>query len=384
MKIVFASVFAFDANISLINELKKDNDVYFITEALYEVHNYLNREKLTKIINFGTSVEQLTRFKDLLNLEKTYVIKGVRNSNLFRKIYNSIVINNLIKKIDPDILLLDNCVLTYIISALFYRKKSFLIVHDPFMHSNESNKIDGFLRMFFFKLIKNKILLNFNQKQKFINSHNFTSEEVDVSFLSVYNFLTYFGSKKSRNKDKFKILFFGRISQYKGIKYLLEAFEIINQKEENNNFTLTIAGSGEFDFDITTFEKKNNIEIINRYIDVNELSELIFESSVIVCPYIDATQSGVVMSAYAFGKPVIATNVGGLPEMVLHNITGIIVEPKNANQLAEAIIYLFNNPEILNLLSDNIKNIYIEGERSWKKSAGLIQEIFQRKYNKNS
>jgi glycosyltransferase involved in cell wall biosynthesis len=90
------------------------------------------------------------------------------------------------------------------------------------------------------------------------------------------------------------------------------------------------------------------------------------------------------MSAYAFGKPVIATNVGGLPEMVLHNITGIIVEPKNANQLAEAIIYLFNNPEILNLLSDNIKNIYIEGERSWKKSAGLIQEIFQRKYNKNS
>ena len=88
-----------------------------------------------------------------------------------------------------------------------------------------------------------------------------------------------------------------------------------------------------------------------------------------VCPYTDATQSGVIMSSFAFNKPVIATNVGGLPEMVKHEHYGIIIPEKDSNTLAENIIMLWKHPEKLKKYSDNIKQDYNTGFQSWKQIA---------------
>ncbi len=99
------------------------------------------------------------------------------------------------------------------------------------------------------------------------------------------------------------------------------------------------------------------------------LANLIFQSSVVVCPYVDATQSGVVMSAFAFKKPVIVTNVGGLPEMVDHEKTGFIIEPKSSQAISDAISKLYNNRNLLEEMSQNIENKYFLGEKSWKVTA---------------
>ena len=64
-----------------------------------------------------------------------------------------------------------------------------------------------------------------------------------------------------------------------------------------------------------------------------------------VCPYIDATQSGVVMSAFALNKPVVATKVGALPTMVKNGQYGTIVPPKDVATLASAINTLIENPQ---------------------------------------
>ena len=64
-------------------------------------------------------------------------------------------------------------------------------------------------------------------------------------------------------------------------------------------------------------------------------------ADVVVLPYVSATQSGIVQIAFGFGTPVITTNVGGLPEAVDHGKTGLIVEPENPSQLAEAVIEYF-------------------------------------------
>lgn len=84
MKVAFLSVFALDANASLINALRKKCDVYFFIEALYEISNFIDKGKLNKTITIGTKVEELKRFHDFISLDKTYVIKGTRNLNILK------------------------------------------------------------------------------------------------------------------------------------------------------------------------------------------------------------------------------------------------------------------------------------------------------------
>ncbi|MCD0457537.1 glycosyltransferase family 4 protein [Chryseobacterium sp. LC2016-27] len=369
MKVAFLSVFALDANTSLINALRKKCDVYFFIEALYEISNFIDKDKLNKTITIGTEVEELKRFHDFISLDKTYVIKGTRNLNILKKLYISYKIDQLLKKIDPDVIILDNSMLTYFVSTLSFRKKMLMIVHDPFLHSGENILIDRYLRKIHFGLIKNKILLNQNQKNDFIKHHDFDPNNIHTSFLSVYDFLNYHKTDKKLISSKFNILFFGRISPYKGIKYLLDAFVQILETKNCPNIGLTIAGSGDFDFDIEIFKQYPEITFLNKYLYPEDLANLIFQSSVVVCPYIDATQSGVVMSAFAFKKPVIATNVGGLPEMIEDQKMGIIIETKSSEAIVNALLKLYNDRNLLNEMSENIEKTYFYGEKSWDAAA---------------
>jgi len=376
MKVAFLSTFALDANISLINALRKKNDVYFFTEALHEIYNFLNKEKLKKNISKGTEVDELIRFQELIDLDKTYVIKGTRTINIFRKLYISYKINQYLKKINPDVIIIDNYMLTYFFSTLSYRKKMLFIVHDPFLHSGENFMIDRVLRNLQLNLIDNKILLNENQKKDFIQHYNYNPNNVHTSFLSVYDYLRYCNTNKSNSSSGFNLLFFGRISPYKGIKFLLDAFVKILSFQLNSDMTLTIAGSGNFDFDIEVYKQYPQINILNEYIYPENLANLISQASVVVCPYTDATQSGVIMSAYAFKKPVIATNVGGLPEMVEDKKTGLIIEPQSSDAIYNAILELYNNKSILEEMSRNIEKVYFWGGKSWDSSANQFMDAF--------
>lgn len=377
MKALFLSTFAFDANVSLVKALESKCDMYFITEACHEIYNHLSKEGLNRTITKGTEVEQLTPFTTLIPLEKTYVVKGCRQISVFKKLWNSIKIDRLVKKINPDIILTDSPSLTYILSVIFNRNKTLLIVHDPFLHTGEKHRIDMILRKVFFTLIPHKILLNEAQKGEFTITFRENPKNVHSAFLSIYEYLSCFVNeeKENRSDSEFNILFFGRISPYKGIKYLLDAFIDI-PTEFRKNMRLTIAGSGSFDFE--PYSQYPQIEFINEFVRPEKLAGLISTSSVVVCPYTDATQSGVVMSAFAFKKPIIATNVGGLPEMVRHNQTGIIVEPKNSVELRDAILKLYHDKDMITLMAKNIEAEYVNGPKSWNQSAEDFLNAFKK------
>ncbi|WEK71697.1 MAG: glycosyltransferase family 4 protein [Candidatus Chryseobacterium colombiense] len=376
MKVAFLSTFALDANISLIHALRKKNDVYFFTEALHEVYNFLNKEKLKENISKGTEVDELSRFHELIDLDKTYVIKGTRTVNILKKLYISYKINLYLKKINPDVIIIDNYMLTYFFSTLSYRKKMLLIVHDPFLHSGENFMMDRMLRSLQFSLIDNKILLNKNQKKDFIQHYNYNPDNIYTSFLSVYDYLRYCKTNNSSPPSGFNLLFFGRISPYKGIRFLLDAFVKMIDLQPDADMTLTIAGSGNFDFNIEVYKQYPQINILNEYIYPENLADLISQASVVVCPYTDATQSGVIMSAYAFKKPVIATNVGGLPEMVEDKKTGLIIEPKSSDAIYNAVWELYKNKGVLDEMSRNIEKVYFGGEKSWASSANQFMDAF--------
>ena len=87
----------------------------------------------------------------------------------------------------------------------------------------------------------------------------------------------------------------------------------------------------------------NRFTVINRFIDNSELVHLMKYCKGIVCPYIGASQSGLVQTAMVFKKPVVATRVGAFREIIKENINGHLAEPANSTQLANCIERLYCN-----------------------------------------
>jgi starch synthase len=140
-----------------------------------------------------------------------------------------------------------------------------------------------------------------------------------------------------------QILFFGRIWPYKGLEYLIKAEPAITAALPGAK--IVIAGEGE---DFARYRQMmtnpEHYRVLNSYISDETRAELFAQASVVVLPYIDASQSGVIPIAYSFGKPVVATTVGGLPAMVDDGVTGYLVPPCDERALAEAVIRVLQEP----------------------------------------
>jgi glycosyltransferase involved in cell wall biosynthesis len=140
-------------------------------------------------------------------------------------------------------------------------------------------------------------------------------------------------------EDENLILFFGRIWEYKGLEYLIRAEPLISSRVPD--VRILIAGQGE-DFERYRRMMKNPERFLvdNEHISEERTTEYFQRAAVVVLPYIEASQSGVIPLAYSAGKPVVATTVGGLPEMVEHGRTGLLVPPRDVPQLADAVVRL--------------------------------------------
>jgi glycosyltransferase involved in cell wall biosynthesis len=138
------------------------------------------------------------------------------------------------------------------------------------------------------------------------------------------------------------ILFFGFIRKYKGLDILLEAMKIL--KDNGQQIKLLIAG--EFYDDKKSYEQlinkleiRSNLILHTDFIPDSEVKYYICAADCVVQPYRNATQSGVTPLAYHFERPMIVTNVGGLPDMVPGKV-GLVAEP-NADDIAKKIIEYF-------------------------------------------
>ena len=141
------------------------------------------------------------------------------------------------------------------------------------------------------------------------------------------------------------LLFFGYIREYKGLKHLIRALpEIRKTRPEAHLFVV-----GDFwennreDYEqlIRSAGTQDAVTLVDGYLPDDEVEPYFAAADLCVLPYESATQSGVIQIAYSFGLPVIATDVGGLPEVVLDGRTGFVVPPKDSEKLAEAVVRFF-------------------------------------------
>ncbi len=175
------------------------------------------------------------------------------------------------------------------------------------------------------------------------------------------------------------ILFFGRIWEYKGLEYLIRAEPLISAQLPNSR--IVIAGQGE-DFNRYRQMMVNPEKFIvyNDYLSDDKRAHLFRQASIVVLPYIEASQSGVIPVAYTFAKPVIATTVGGLPEMVDDGKTGYLVPPCDERALAKAIVQLLQDKTLRLRMGANGKH-KIETECSPGEVARQTLAIYHRAVN---
>jgi glycosyltransferase involved in cell wall biosynthesis len=162
------------------------------------------------------------------------------------------------------------------------------------------------------------------------------------SFFRNYEIFTKEQARNSLNIPPHKnvLLFFGLVREYKGLEHIIVAMQSIVK-----HIDCVLLVVGEF------YESKQKhislindlllhdyVIVIDRYVKNEEVPLYFCSADVVVLPYISATQSGIVQIAFSLRKPVITTNVGGLPEAVEDGKTGFIVEPQSPEQLSEAVI----------------------------------------------
>lgn len=164
-------------------------------------------------------------------------------------------------------------------------------------------------------------------------------------------------------REPFTLLFFGRIWAYKGLRYLLEAFRIV--KRELPGARLILAGTGgDLVANEDLIRSLTDVEVLNTFIAPEHVAGLFERSSVVVLPYIEASQSGVSAIGFTTGTVVVASRVGGLADLLHDQVTALLVEPRDAESLARTLI---------SVLKDEAKQLYIreqaqklgEGELSW-------------------
>ena len=172
------------------------------------------------------------------------------------------------------------------------------------------------------------------------------------------------------------ILFFGLLAPSKGLPDLLKAFALVAQKAPHARLLIAGKPSKHIELndllsmaselkisDVTTFD--------TRYIPIEEVASLMEMASVVLYPYVSSTQSGSLQVAYTFGRPVIATDVGGLPEAVEEGKSGFIVPPGSANALADAILKFIDDPGLTERMGAYAKHLS-ETRFSWKPIAQKI------------
>lgn len=143
-----------------------------------------------------------------------------------------------------------------------------------------------------------------------------------------------------------KFLFFGRLIKYKGLEIIFDSLDAVIEKHPD--VKLIIAGRGDLSmYESLLVRYKDSIEVHNEWIIDADVEKYCKNVDFVVAPYIEATQSGVVVMAYSFGKPVIVSNCGGLPEQVVNNETGIVIPVGDSCSLSDSINYLYDHKDVL-------------------------------------
>ncbi|WP_375469911.1 glycosyltransferase family 4 protein [uncultured Nostoc sp.] len=288
---------------------------------------------------------------------------------------------HIIKNIQPDVLHVQETNDPWYDWTLLLNKMPPLVttIHDIFRHPGDNSTAFGSeytRRIGFYR--SQQLIVHTNQLKKIL-IEQFRIPQERVNVLPHGELGSLYQRRSSQNiqaREPCTLLFFGRILPYKGLKYLLEAMPLI--AECIPEVKLIIAGKGENirQYFPNGYDEKR-YKIINDFIPLEEVGNLFKRSTATVLPYIEASQSGVAALSYGMGTLVVASEVGGLSEIVQHKKDGLLVPPRDVSALANAIICLLKDRN----LQQGMQTAALarsQQDLNWSNIAGQTVEVYQK------
>jgi len=198
-----------------------------------------------------------------------------------------------------------------------------------------------------------------NALKNYVNQTNICKEKNRI--ITINNFLSDNELNTVPNySNKGYFLYIGRLSKEKGLDYLLKAM-----KDLPRNIELHIVGAGQEEENLKRFAKDNNLKNVH-FLGFKNREEIKEEyqnciATILPCNWFENFPT-TNMESFINGKPVIASNIGGIPEQVEHNKTGLQFEPTNIEQLKECILKYWSN---LQLVIEHGKNAYCKAKEQY-------------------
>ena len=299
---------------------------------------------------------------------------------------NWIKVGNKIKKDSPDLLIYKYwmpffapCFGTISRTAKKNEKTKVLVICDNVI-PHEKKPGDTATTKYFFKYVDYFILLSKKVQEDLLKLKPKAKNKI-LPHPVYSNFGAQVDKKEARKflnlpVDEKLILFFGFIRDYKGLDVLLEVMKMLKAEL---NIKLIIAGeyySNEEKYNkiINKLGLQNQLYLFTDFIPTSEVKYYFSACDAVILPYRDATQSGIVQIAMNFHKPVIATNVGGLAEVISDDSTGFIVEIENPQKLASAIENFYSQNKEKQFVSNIVKEI---DKYSWSKFTEGIFDLLK-------
>ncbi len=343
-------------------------------EYCVKLANALAQEiEVCLMLPYQTGKHQLSKLDQAVNFQPFHKPRLRQPLQQIQMIYT---IQRRIKEFNPDVIHLQYGHMWFNLGLPLLRRYPLaLTIHDPRHHVGDkvSQKTPQIIMDWGYHRADQLIVHSKQIKSIVVNELSISDQIIHViPHIAL-------GDDVENNQDQGEdhlILFFGRIWEYKGLEYLIRAEPLITAQVPQAR--IVIAGQGE-DFNRYRNMMVNPEKFIvhNEYVSDDKRAHLFRQASIVVLPYIEASQSGVIPVAYTFAKPVIATTVGGLPEMVDDGQTGYLVPPRDERALANAVVCLLQDQTLRRRMGANGK-LKIETRCSPGKVAQQTLAIYHR------
>lgn len=248
-----------------------------------------------------------------------------------------------------------------------------LMLHDAVFHPGEESALRFRLMRRDIRAADAIVTLSDHVRRQLVEVHGYPVDRIHLLPHPTYDYGVA-GPRRAPRGRPFRMLFFGRILPYKGLDLLLRAYRRL--AASGRDLTLRIVGSG----DVAPYRDlldTPGVSLENRWLDDDEIGTFLAEADLLIAPYVEASQSGVVTAAYRAGLPVIGTPVGGLAEQIEHGRTGLLAAGVSDSALAEAIASLVDDAALYERLSAGAAEA-AAGALSWDAMAeGLVTVLTQ-------
>jgi glycosyltransferase involved in cell wall biosynthesis len=272
--------------------------------------------------------------------------------------------------------LFDGVIMPWYCKVIGYRVA--YTVHDVIPHDKDT-RVNRLLFQLIYNLHERLIVHTEFIKNRLIDEFNIPSHKIKIIKHGVYQIndnqiieRTAAKQKIGIGKENIVLLFFGYITYYKGLDLLLKVFNQLN----SSKIKLIVAGEVKDSYmnEVNLLKKKysENITYKLNYINDSELNDLFNATDIVVLPYREASQSGVLFMSYAYGVPVLAPKLGGFPYDIAENKTGILFEADNEKSFYDNLKKTIDSIMHNNLLNRNEIRNYAKINYSWTKSGSEL------------